>query len=53
LGINSSYFSRDVVDGKHVGGTDDEFEFQIGRGRIKNRISICSCYRFLKNKNNA
>lgn len=23
---------RDVVDGKHVGGTDDEFEFQIGRG---------------------
>ncbi|KAL0592102.1 hypothetical protein ABG067_000755 [Albugo candida] len=26
--------TRDVVDGKHVGGTDDEFEFQIGRGKV-------------------
>ena len=23
---------RDMIDGKHVGGTDDPFEFQLGRG---------------------
>ena len=25
--------TRDVVDGKHVGGTDDVLEFQVGRGK--------------------
>jgi hypothetical protein len=29
------YFCRrDVVDGKHVGGTDDPFEFQLGREKV-------------------
>ncbi|TYZ57411.1 hypothetical protein PybrP1_005996 [[Pythium] brassicae (nom. inval.)] len=26
--------TRDVVDGKHVGGTDDPFEFQLGREKV-------------------
>uniref|UniRef100_K3X0E9 peptidylprolyl isomerase n=1 Tax=Globisporangium ultimum (strain ATCC 200006 / CBS 805.95 / DAOM BR144) TaxID=431595 RepID=K3X0E9_GLOUD len=26
--------TRDVVDGKHVGGTDDSFEFQLGREKV-------------------
>ena len=26
--------SRDVVDGKHVGGTDDPFDFILGRGDV-------------------
>lgn len=25
---------RDVIDGKHVGGTDDPFEFQLGREKV-------------------
>ena len=26
--------SRDIVDGKHAGGTDDAFEFQLGREKV-------------------
>lgn len=26
--------TRDVIDGKHVGGTDDPFEFQLGREKV-------------------
>ncbi|ETV73867.1 hypothetical protein, variant [Aphanomyces astaci] len=26
--------TRDVVDGKHAGGTDDAFEFHVGRGKV-------------------
>ena len=25
---------RDMVDGKHVGGTDDAFEFRFGHGTL-------------------
>ncbi|KAK1933974.1 Peptidyl-prolyl cis-trans isomerase FKBP4 [Phytophthora citrophthora] len=26
--------TRDIIDGKHVGGTDDPFEFQLGREKV-------------------
>ncbi|GLE05576.1 hypothetical protein PINS_up014608 [Pythium insidiosum] len=26
--------TRDMIDGKHVGGTDDPFEFQLGREKV-------------------
>ncbi|DBA04885.1 TPA: hypothetical protein N0F65_006887 [Lagenidium giganteum] len=26
--------TRDIVDGKHIGGTDDDFEFQLGREKV-------------------
>ncbi|KAF0686791.1 Aste57867_21454 [Aphanomyces stellatus] len=26
--------TRDVVEGKHAGGTDDAFEFHVGRGKV-------------------
>ena len=29
-----------MLDGKHVGGTDDPFEFQLGRGEMG-----CICWR--------
>ncbi|KAG3117016.1 hypothetical protein PI124_g4331 [Phytophthora idaei] len=34
--IDGSIFdtTRDVIDGKHVGGTDDPFEFQLGREKV-------------------
>ena len=27
-------YSRDLVDGKHVGGTDDPLKFIVGRGEV-------------------
>ncbi|KAF1780309.1 Peptidyl-prolyl cis-trans isomerase, FKBP-type [Phytophthora cactorum] len=32
--VRRSCIIRDVIDGKHVGGTDDPFEFQLGREKV-------------------
>lgn len=34
---------RDMIDGKHVGGTDDPFEFQLGRGASHGAGSAVRC----------
>ena len=28
-----------MIDGKHVGGTDDPFEFQLGRGESADEVA--------------
>ncbi|CAK4616613.1 hypothetical protein LEN26_002024 [Aphanomyces euteiches] len=32
--------TRDLVDGKHAGGTDDPFEFHVGRGKVIDGLDI-------------